>query len=298
MRYQVRLVGGEAKLGHVEAADVARLVLGVERAVARAAGAAVGRPVKRSGRRGKLLEEASNFRLVGVHEGSVVLDMELPSTSRSDELDLDIASLGDLGWELAISAIVGDTQADLGVVRSLADLADQLNIGVKYEAIEFKRVSDKAPARLDGRQRRRLREVADEQEHFLMDAGVAGTLVEANFERFTAQVRTPEAQLVEVVFEDDQSDEVQDALRQQSSFEGEVEVDPITRGVKSIRLRQMTRVEQMILGAEEAGAFWRSPSFSELQATQDTRPVTSFEGLRDGSLTDAEFDEFLSVLDC
>jgi len=43
---RVRLTGDDAQLGRVAAGDVARMLLGVERAVARAAGHVIGRQVK------------------------------------------------------------------------------------------------------------------------------------------------------------------------------------------------------------------------------------------------------------
>lgn len=296
-RYKVRLVGREAELGEVEAADVARLILGVERAVARAAGASIGKPVKPTGRWGRVVEDASSFRLRDVSKGSVVLDLELPDLPADDDrLDIHVASLGDRAWDLALRAIEDQEHADFDLLRALADLADKLHIGSKYDAIELHRAGDRDPARLDSERRSQLREAVRRQ-ILLLDAGVSGTLVEADFERNTAHVRTLRGDLIDVIFDKDQADEIQEALRQQSAFEGEVTVDPITNSVKTVRLRQLVRTEQLILGEEEAGAFWRAPTFAELRARQGTAPVRSFDDLHDDSLSDEEFEEFFAALE-
>jgi len=293
--YRIRLVGGSAQLGEVEAADVARLVLGVERTVARAAGVSIGRPVKPTGRRATLIKRASNFRLIDVSHGSVTIDLTLPEPDMDDQLGFELQSLGDRGWDLAVAAVAGDMHADFQVLKSWADLADQLNVGTKYDAVEIGRVQENKPARLDARRRAQLHRAVHEKQR-QGASGLTGLLVEADFERNTAHVRTSDGPLVEVVFDAEQADDIQEALRQQSAFRGEVVFDPVTNGVKSIRLRQLIRTEQLMLGPEEAGAFWRQAPFAELQASEGASVVESFDDLHDDSLTDEEFDEFLAAL--
>ena len=214
-RYEVRPVGEHAKLGEVPAADVGKLLLGAQSVVARAAGATVGRTVKRTGRWERVIEDATRLRLWKLRRGSVIAEFEMPySVPHDDELQFDVAALGDQGWD-------------------------------------------------------------------------------ADFEKKTAHVRTGMQDLVELVFDDDLSDEIYEALRERSEFEGDVSYDPITKSMKSVRLRHVTRAEQFLLGSD-AEAFWRDRSAHELIAEQGKVPVTSFEGLRDDSLSDEDFANFLS----
>jgi hypothetical protein len=80
---RVRLVGGQAELGLVAASDVAKLLLGIERAV-RLAASGLGRSPT-PGRWIGLIEQVASFRLVGVERGSVVGVLELPELDVSDE---------------------------------------------------------------------------------------------------------------------------------------------------------------------------------------------------------------------
>lgn len=101
---RVRLTGDDTQLGRVAAGDVARMLLGIERAVARAAGHVIGRQVKSTGRRGRAIEE-TRFRLLSIERGSVVGVLELPEqAANADTLDVDVPSLGPLAlgahWRL------------------------------------------------------------------------------------------------------------------------------------------------------------------------------------------------------
>jgi len=79
---RVELAGEEAKLGEVPAADVARLILGVERAMARAASVVLGRPKTTTGRYDDVIERAVRLKLRVVVEGSVDAVMEVSDLDR------------------------------------------------------------------------------------------------------------------------------------------------------------------------------------------------------------------------
>jgi len=79
----VRLTGDDAQLGRVAAGDVARMLLGIERAVARAAGHVIGRQVKPTGRRGRAIEETTRFRLLSIERGSIVGSSSFPRKPRT-----------------------------------------------------------------------------------------------------------------------------------------------------------------------------------------------------------------------
>ena len=296
-RYEVRLIG--AKLGEVPAVDIAKLLLNVQKAIARAAGASAGREVKSTGRWGRMLEDATRLRLVGLRRGSVVAELQLPEDQpRDDEFPFELEKLGDKGWQLVLSAIVNAEDASPDVVYRLARLGEDLGVGERYTAIEFGTAGSKVEnrTRLDGRAREALEAVV--QANRVRPAppnAVAGVLVEADFERKTAHVRTPLGDRVEVVFEEELADDIQEALRQRSEFEGDVSYDPATATAMSVRLRRVVRTEQLLLGTE-AAAFWESPSAAELIEREGKAPVMSFDQVRASPMTDDDFVNFLRVV--
>jgi hypothetical protein len=70
------------------------MLLGVERAVARAAGHVIGRQVKPTGRRGRAIEETTRFRLRSIERGSIVGVLELPEEAANDAPSLGPLALG------------------------------------------------------------------------------------------------------------------------------------------------------------------------------------------------------------
>jgi hypothetical protein len=296
-RYQVRLIGKEARLGEVAAVDVARLILGVQTAVARAAGAAIGRRPKPTGRWEAALEDATKLRLVRIKRGSVILELEPPHARPDDgEFHLDVDSLGDIGWNKTVAVVNDPESGDPDTTSRLLALADALSIGTRFDAVEFR--TDGTPVgRIDGSRRERLRNVL--RQRTILNAppdSVSGVLFEADFERHTAKVRTQAGGVVEVIFDDDQAEAIKEALREASEFEGDVTFDPVTASVRSVRLRRLTRFEQLLLGEEGARAFWDRPTFNDLARRQGTTVVESFDGLRDDSLGDDDYESFVGTL--
>jgi hypothetical protein len=120
---RVSLTGRDAELGKVAAADFARLLIGVERVVARAAGHVIGRQVKPTGRRGRTIEHATHFRLLAVETGSVVGVLELADAPEDDEtLDLEAAGLGELALDAALATITAPEPAQLDVAEAFVRL--------------------------------------------------------------------------------------------------------------------------------------------------------------------------------
>lgn len=164
-KYEVRLVGKQATLGQVAMVDVARLMLDVETLVARAAGIAIGRRPKRTGRWEGTIEEATRLRLVKIKRGSVVLEVVGPQSGPlEDELDLSVRSLADLGWATTTGALNRLADADdPDLLMRLLNLADRMSIGNRFEAVEF-RTDGKQVAKLDGAKRKTLRTAVERRQ--------------------------------------------------------------------------------------------------------------------------------------
>ena len=201
---RIALSGDEAELGRVAAGDVARMLLGVERAVARAAGHVIGRQVKATGRRGRTIEETTRFRLVGIESGSVVGVLELPDERLEDEaLQLDDQSLGELALENALQTAAGERTDQLDVAEAFVRLADDLGVGTRFSEVIFEETAVPAPHRsvkLDRASRDRLAEVIAAGPDARQDS-LIGVLVEADFERNTARLRTSGDRRIAVSFE-------------------------------------------------------------------------------------------------
>jgi len=299
---RVRLEGANAKLGEVPAADVANLILVVEIAAKRAAAVALGRPKTTTGRYQGTVEQALDFRLVAIEPGSVVPVLALPPSTDFDDngqFDLEVASLGQVAVRLLMDAASNiDTHPDPAVAKALLDVADKLHIGERYDAITFEDTAngDLHPARVDGEMRERLRSYVEQNATVaIRPDDLTGVLVEADFEKHTARLRTPTEAGVEVSFTDDQADDIHAALRQQTTARGDVVFDSKTHTAKSVRLTQLVHGEQLILGVDPT-EFLAERSLDELAALQDAgRPVNT-ASLYNAEASEEERDAFMAAI--
>ena len=263
------MVGGKAHLGEVPAADVGRLLIGVESALARAIQIQLRRRIKDQGRREKAVAAAARIRLKAIRRGSVLQVLELPSADELEgTLDLDVSSLSEDGLIRVLNEVEGIGKSHAHMSRTLANLGRDLQIGDRYEKVEFQftpSVGKRRKAVLDQPARERLMINAGINE--AKSGTLIGTLFEANFERRSAKLRSPEGDEIAVAFPPQLDDDVQEALREQAGFEGEVSYDPETLTAKSVRLRNVERAKQLIVGLDPH-AFWRFESFEELARHQ------------------------------
>jgi hypothetical protein len=295
---RVRLTGEEAHLGLVAAGDFARLLLGVERAVARAAGHVIGRQVKPKGRRGRTIEETTRLRLLKVEEGSVVGALTLPDETALDEetLGIETPSLGELALESALATVEDVETGQVDVAEVFVRLADEIGVGTRFDAISFERADqpDRKPIVLDRGARDRM-QAAVKQVETSRPESLVGVLVEADFERHTARVRRPGGDPVGIQFPPELADEIQEALRKQAEFEGEVRYDPKTMQARDVQLRRIVRPEQLIMGLEP-GEFWADSTVADLAQGLGVGPVEDASALHDTDATPDEIDRLLSAL--
>lgn len=293
---RVKLTGEEAQLGRVPAHDVAELLLGIERAVARAAGHLVRRPIKDTGRWEATLTSAARLRLVAIEAGSVVGVLELPSVEDVDGFELEATTLSELAWSALLDSVTDHDDSRIDVVRAVAELGTKVGIGTRYDAVEL--IDENAThrsVRIDGPKYRQLRAVANSAPG-TREATVVGSLVEADFERMSARVRTPAGDAVVVEFDDALADAIQEALRRPMQFEGVVSYDPNTLVVRTVRVRAIRRPEQLLL-ISDPWEFWRRHSIAELAQQKGITPVTNIEILHDHELSADDVDALLAALE-
>jgi hypothetical protein len=301
---RIKLEGETARLGQVSAADVAQLILGVEKAALQAAAVVLGRPKTTTGRYQGVIEQAVRFRLVSVEEGSVVPVLELPDLPAPADLggfDIEVSTLGQTALDSLLD-VAEDTADQPGyplIAKALLDVAEKLHVGERYDAIVFDAAPDGARrgrrVRVDGSVRARLRARVDEANVMASrPEDLSGVLFEADFEKRTARLRTPAQGVVDIVFSPEHDDIIQTALRQSSTVRGDVVYDPHTHMAKSVRLTEVLRgIEQLVL---DPGEFWREVSFQELAEHQGSgRPVDP-ESLYDAEATDEERDAFMTAI--
>ncbi|MGH2707118.1 MAG: hypothetical protein ACRDJK_02350, partial [Actinomycetota bacterium] len=207
---RVGLEGPDAVLGKVPAGDVANLILGIERAIARAAAILIGRSAR--GRRGLAPERAARLRLLALETGSIVPVLELPDVF-ADEGTLELADVEELP-ELATRQMLRSARAETGaygsVTAALAELMKDLEIGDRYQTLWLQFGHEDSERVVVDRERREQLQLIAEREPLPSEEGtVVGTLVEADFEKNSARLRTPNGKKVDVTFDSQMADKIQ-----------------------------------------------------------------------------------------
>jgi hypothetical protein len=297
---RVKLEGEQAQLGRIPSADVARLLLLLEKAAAKAAAVVLHQPKTTTGRYKGVIEQAVHFRLVALEEGSVVPVLELPDAAPPElgaaTLDFDVVTLGESAVEALLDAAKKPT--DPLIAKAILDVADGMLVGERYDAIVIDVPTNARGHRkvtIAAQVRSRLRKYVDAAPAPARRTDdLVGTLFEADFEKRTAHLRTPSKSAVEVSFSDKQADDIQAALREPSTVRGEVLYDPKTHTAKSVRLTEIVRgIEQLGL---DPGEFWNALSFEDLAERQASgRPVDPND-LYDAAATDDERDAVMAAL--
>ncbi len=213
------------------------MLLGIERAVARAAGHLIGRQVKSTGRRGRAIEATTRFRLLDVERGSIVGVLELPEEgANADTLDVDVPSLvGELALASALATAAGEETEQVDVAAAFVQLMDDVGVGPRFQArtLEAEGPVERTIVTLDRPARVRLLEIVSATPS-ARDDSLVGVLVEADFESSTARLRTAGGQRIAIRFEAELADSIQEGLRRQAEFLGEVGYDPKTLEARSV----------------------------------------------------------------
>ena len=295
-RFRVELRGKNARLGEIPAGDVARLLLGVERVLARQAAHSVGRPAAATGRWETVIANAARVRLAAIEEGSVIPVLDLPDYG-VDGLALEAQTLGEAALEEMIDIVAGQREPAPDVAAAFVSWADDLGIGARYDSVVIEHTNGAGRRRvvLDPPARDRFRRTGNRAGPHAVTA-LLGTLVEADFERASARLRTPEGAAVSVSFPTDLADVIEEALRQPAEFAGEVTYDPVTSTATSIRLREVHGARGLWERLESED-YWRPQSLAALERAGAVRPVGSAEELRaPGSTEGADLEAFFAAI--
>ncbi|HEX8305333.1 MAG TPA: hypothetical protein VF612_10685 [Jatrophihabitans sp.] len=272
--FRAKLRGSEATLGVVRASDVARLITGLESAVAAAAYAALGKPRRAStGRHRAAIEAASRLHFQNVEPGSVVAVLRLPQLAEvtDDAFDIEVDDLAGAAFDRLVASFTQpDDQVDAGIAKALADLGYELGIGERHEELLLSSARSSSVGRLDASAKERMRRLADAPLGRQPDV-ILGTLHEADFDRRTARLHATTGETVTVEFPAELDDKIQEALRAQAAFEGIVSFDPVTSIARRVELRRISAPEPL---PYDTSAFWVTTSVDDLAQEQGVVPAT------------------------
>jgi hypothetical protein len=300
---RARLDGIDAEPGRVAAADVARIIVGLERAIARAAYVVLGRPRRGSGRHTQAIESAARLRFVGFESGSLVELLALPDTCEpaDNELPVPIADLSSQAFDRLLDAITsGGPEMDAELAAAVAQMAAELGIGDRNVSItlseDIPSPGRRAPraAKVDATVRERMQRFSIPMKPSKADT-LVGVLVEADFESHTARLRLANGTGVTVNFSPDLEDDIYEALRGRASFQGLVHYHPKTSQALTVELRTVVVNTQLQLELEDE-QFWRVDSFADLQAAQRTSGRVDVAHIVMTDLTDDERAAFAAAL--
>jgi hypothetical protein len=246
--FRATLRGSDATLGVVRASDLARLITGLESAVAAAAYATLGKPRRApTGRHRAAIEAASRLRFQNVEHGGVVAVLRLPHLGMVTDatFDVEVDDLAGAAFDRLVASFTQpDDQVDIGIARALADLGQELGIGERHDELLLTSIRTPGVGRLDAGSRERMRRLADAPLGHQSDI-LLGTLHEADFDRRTARLHTSMGETVTVDFPPELADDIQEALRAQASFEGILTFDPSSNSVKRVELRRISNAEPL-----------------------------------------------------
>lgn len=266
---RVTLLGDDASLGVIPAADVARLLSGVEKAIARAAEVRQGRTGRWAGRRDAEREAATRLMLRALESGSLTAVLDIPGGDAAGEtLELADPFLGELA-AADILRTLNEGEEHPRVAEALAELAAGLDIGRRRQKLEMELADDNGRARssIDAAVAERLRSRA-EQPTVEEESTIAGTMFAVNFESRTAQIRINPINAIRTVkFEDDLTAQVQEALLNLTEFTGIVTKDAGSETIRSLRLTDITPPQQLSLGIGNID-YRSSPTLEEIAASQ------------------------------
>jgi hypothetical protein len=261
--------------------------------VARAAGYAIGRPVKDTGRYESIVKAASKVRIDSVSSGSVVVTL-LPSRHEvfrlGDNLGLDAETVSQRALAISREAATDRASDYPDVARGWIELADRLGVGRQYQRVVI-RAPDRDPVTLDQDAHVALRGMLATTLAGVEGDTVRGVLYEANFETLTAKLRNQRGETVEVQFDLDHAAEIKEALRNPTTIAGRATYDRRTNRLVSVQLEQLVRPVQ--LAAEE---FWADRPVREILREQGVSPVKEPALLQLEGVSQEEWEDFFEAL--
>ncbi|WP_204014366.1 hypothetical protein [Sphaerimonospora thailandensis] len=294
------LTGEKDQLGQIPAADVAKLILGLQQALAAAASTVVRQRRKGvTGRHPAAIEAASRLAFRGVEPGSVQTLFALPDLGADADGDSfefgDIPDLAQLAFDRLVRSF-SSSDPDPTLARAIAKLGDELNVGSGGRTLRLVSGNGMSSGILDHSVRVRMNRYIRKQP-VQRDDVLVGSLVEADFERHTARLQPAAGPPVQVTFPEEMADAVQECLRRITEFTGNVTFDPGSLVALKIELDRLSAADPLELEIE-SDSFWHHQTVDQLAREQGVRGPQRIEDLHtDLKLTSEEIEAFFAVVD-
>lgn len=291
-RYSYVLEGG-GRLDEVPAEDVATFIHELVRVIARAAGYAINRPVKDTGRYEAIVKAASKVRIVSIVSSSVVVTL-LPSQHElfqlGDNLGLDAETISQRAMAISHDAAGSRASDYADVARQWVELSERVGIGRQYRRVVIK-APGRDPVSIDAESKARLREVVATTLAGVEGDTVRGVLYEANFESLTAKLRNQRGDVVDVQFDLAHADAIKEALRNPATIVGRATYDRKSNRLLTIQLEEILQPVQTT-----ADELWQHRPIRQLLKEQGIGPARDPGKMHIEGVSDDEWDSFFEAL--
>lgn len=293
-RLEVRLDGPAAEGGRLRIDVLVEVAQAMQTAVTRLAYGLRGEVTLRRGRTPREIADLTRLEVVGLREGSTLLEFDLAEHQRPlDELDLGVAALE--AFEAGLTSVASGTTPpepwDEGVLRAVEHLTRVLDKGIDEIVVGRPGAppEQRAVFTRSSRERRRIAAAPGAREH----AEVEGRLLMADFAatRDKARIHRPLDLPVRCTFGPELESTVLRLLRRYVRATGWAELD----GHGQIRTLELESLEDAELTTGRS--FWDLPTLDELTEEQGIEPVERIEDLVSGFWPEDEsVDEFLAAI--
>jgi|SRR5579863_7404 len=291
---KLRVEGPGIHAGRISIPDLVQICLSAQSIVHRQAEALSGQRTLRRGPVTADVKQECTLELIGVSRGSVALSFDLAKSQLSMTPTLALAALSEVAC--VIEALGADTDRDVdpGVLDSLNSLGDVFdrNSIQKIEWLVPKR--DGKRKRLTAEYNKKVRERVIKRlkapEHETQT--IEGTLEMADFKESDEKCRVhpPIGNPVSCTFDKDMEDDIYAMLRRPVQVRGEASLDPHTKKIEFIHIREINPLDPLAVGA---AAFLAPHSLEELAKLQGVKPLENINVLAGGFPDDENLDEFL-----
>lgn len=284
--------------GTISVDDLVALLRPLQSALERAALVLVGQQAARTGRRPRFVEEAARLQVVGLHPGSVVLQLQLDQA----QANWVNVQLGQAAARAVVQGLVDlPTREvlppgwDVGVASSLRELGLLFRRGAERIDLAMESDGETTSAQL-------VPEYLERVAAWLTrtTAGpytVEGRLLMADFAEWRRRCRVypPFGSPVECVFEEAMAPAILDALTRYVRVTGEAEPDPASGRIRQLRIADLEVLEAETLFPGHEHPFWEPLDLMETSARHGIRPLRGPEELRaDIWQSERELEEFLA----
>ena len=294
-RLEVRLVGPAAKEGRLRLDVLVEVAQAVQLSVTRLAYALRGESTVRRGRTPREIADLTRLEIVGLREGSTLLEFDLAEHQRPlDELDLGVEALEafQAGLTLVASGGMPPEPWDHGVVQTVERLTRVLGKGIDEIAVARAGSAPEERVVLTKSTRVKRRLVVPPGTRDYVE--IEGRLLMADFAatRDEARIHRPLDSPVRCTFGTELESAVLSLLRRYVRATGLAELDDQGR----IKILELESVEDAEFAAGRS--FWDLPTLDELTEEQGIEPVERLEDLASGFWPEDEsVDEFLAAIE-